>query len=721
MNGDTIMNLLQPNKLIRLAGALSVAFASNAAISSTGGLEEIVVTAQKRAESLQDVPISISAVTGETLASLGINRSDDLSIVTPNLQQGRQLASATPFLRGVGTKNSSPGDESSVSTYVDGVYYASMISSVASFNNIERVEVLRGPQGTLFGRNATGGLIHIITKDPQQDFQGQASLGYGNYETAEAKLYLTGGLSETVAADLSLYYHDQAEGYGVNQFSGKELQGNRDLSIRSKILFDLSDKSTLLLTLSHAEREDVDGTGRQPAPGTVAIDGTSTYTGDWHDVISNVEPGIEADQQVISAIYTRQFDGLEFISTSAYLRDDSITHFDQDASATPLMNIVLDFENRQFTQEFQLASTNDDALSWVAGAYFIRAESEMNPTRFIQTSTDVINETTTTSYALYAQGDYSFTEQTIFTAGLRWTNDKRELDGFSRGFTNGSWGPFTFQAGQVFIPPFSVDETFKELTWRLALTHHFSDNMMGYVSYNRGFKSGVFNTFIPFGPSSAIEPEILDAYEIGFKGDFFNDRLRINGSVFFYDFTDMQLQLVQSGRTVLLNAAESEIFGSELESIFVVNDDLDVKLALSLLDSEYTKFDDGPILTPAPSGGNVLSSGDLSGNELIRAPDLTYSLAINYHKDTSIGMLNTTLIYYYNDGFFWEPDNRFQQDDYDVLSTEISLENGGITYSFYGRNLLDSEYAYYSVSQNFGDLIGAAPPRTYGFAVTYAF
>ena len=217
-------------------------------------VQEIIVTAQRRKERLQDVPIVVNAFAGDQLEAAGIKSTLDLAAVTSGLEFGTQAAYGQPFLRGVGTVANVPGVESPVALYVDGIYYGAMIGSVLTLNDIEQVEVLKGPQGTLFGRNATGGLIQITTKDPTQKFAGYADAGYGSYNTATGDLYVTGGVTQSVAANLSVHYQDQGTGFGRNAFTNSEVNKTKDLSVRSKWVFAPSDATSIKAVFDYSHQ-----------------------------------------------------------------------------------------------------------------------------------------------------------------------------------------------------------------------------------------------------------------------------------------------------------------------------------------------------------------------------------------------------------------------------------------------------------------------------------
>ncbi len=718
------------NLLVALMGVFSGASGVQDAIAQDEGrygIEEIVVTAQKRAENLQDVPITISAFTGSMLQNSGVQKTDDLSVIVPGLQMGRDTGPGVTFLRGVGTKNSSAGEESSVPTYVDGVLVANMISSILSFNNIERIEVLKGPQGTLFGRNATGGLIHILTKDPQQDFSSNLKASYGTYGTVETSLYATGGLVDSIAADIAVSYANQDKGYGDNQVTGNDT--NRayihSRAVRSNFLVDFSEKTAGRLTFDYREHKDNLAIARQPAPGAVGLDGATTYSGDFYDIQADADSFTFSRSWGASFKLSHQFDQMDFVSISAYREGHSLQILDQDATPTNFVTASLVIDSEFFSQEFQLLSSNDSRLQWMLGLYYMNDTSGYRPfelegssipgpvgTRFLGDSVQ-----DTESYAAFGQVTYDIVDSTSITVGFRVTRDERELsvDRF-----------LDFGETQSLLPRIDKDKSWTEPTWRVSVDHRVSNDVMIFGSYSRGFKSGIFNTTgimsVP-DTTGPVNPEILDAYEIGVKSFLLDNRVRLNTGVFYYEYSDMQLSRTSEGTTQLLNAAEAEILGAELDITAMVSDNLELYFGLSLLDTEYKKFPGAPISIQNPAGGNTMDAGDASGKKLIRTPDYTLNIGGKYAIPSSVGEFGLSLNYYYNDGFFWEPENRLKQDAYHVLNADLSWSsiNGKSKISIFGKNLTNDKYSYHAISGALGDLISGGAPRTSGIAVEYNF
>ena len=734
-----------------LTAVLSAAVIPGMALAQ---LEEVTVTAERRTANIQDVPISVQAFSADELTDVVVTQPVQLGQIVPGLQYSKQTGQANPYIRGIGTQNTAVGDESTVATYVDGVYIMGMQAAATSFNNIERVEVLKGPQGTLFGRNTTGGLIQIITRDPVHEPEFRFGIDYGEYETWEVNLYGSTGLSDTVAADLSVYYSDQGEGFGENLVTGSDVNITEDLVARTKWLVQPNEDVTLKLSLDYARTKTDVASARGPMEGAIGIDGGLVFQGclgtgagfaacsaaaqangtghaeDFWDTQANVNSPSEAEQLGGALHLTWQMPEFDVVSITAYRDTEVEAVLDQDAVRLQVIDAVLDREEDQFSQELQLVSNNSDNYNWIIGAFFMDAESSYSPFQLEGlglpllapgvTFVDMEVTQSLTSYSLFAQGTYDITEALSITGGVRWTEDEREMDGVT-----------TISFGPVDVPlPFDVDETFSEPTWRLALDYRVSDDMMLYASYNRGFKSGLFNSVVSSGmPSPAVDPEIIDAYEVGLKSDWMDGRMRANLAIFFYDYEDLQLQFVNAGATVLGNAASAEIWGSELTVLAAVSDNLDLRLGLSWLDAEYTDYPDAPISTPSdlgfgPIGGNSVTNGDVSGNKMARAPDFTSSLGANYTRTVLDGLkFKANINWYYNDGFYWYEDNRVKQESYDVINAAVSLGHADDdwTVRLWVKNLTDEEYSIFTNTGQFGDLVAPARPRVAGVGVEFRF
>jgi iron complex outermembrane receptor protein len=684
---------------------------------ATAQIEEVVVTAQRRAESMQNVPITVSAVTADTLEAMGAVDVLDLGSIAPGLYVGRQLASPLIYLRGIGTTSTQGGQESPTALYVDGVYYAELPGLNFSFNNIERIEVLKGPQGTLFGRNATGGLVQIVTKDPSEDAKLDIGFTAGNYETFGGKLYATTGIGDNLAADIAFVGSDQGEGWGDNLTLGVETGLTDDYGVRSTWLWTPSEDTSVRASVDWTKTETTVGLSRQAAPDSRSFNGQGPPA-DIYDDFSNVENNEEIEAFGGALKISHSFSAVDFVSITGYRETDTDILFDQDNTPVPLVNAPIFYRTDQFSQEFQLLSNDSDRLDWIVGLYYIDLDFDyqlvLNGLAFAGVGglDDKHSRQKVQSYAGYAQGTLAVGDASHITAGFRYTSDEREFSGTDT-FGNGIVVPSS-------APP---DVTQEEPTWRLSFDHRFSDEWLVFASYNRGFKSGLYNMVNLAQP--AVESEIVDAYEIGFKSDLADDRVRLNGAVFYYDYQDLQVQLVQAGITFLTNAAQADVQGAELELQAAPTENLRLYLGLAYLDTEYTEFANAPLSTPNPPpfGGNTVVFGSAKGNELVRAPDFSGSLAIDYRIPTSSGTWGINGSYVYTGSFYWEPDNRRQQDSYGLVNAELGWESPSETVHVYlfGRNLSDEEYSQFVSDGGLGDSAAWAAPRTYGIGVDFSF
>lgn len=711
-----------------MSGLAAVSAVGADADRSRTSLEEIVVTAQKREESLQDVPIAINAMSADSLSASGISDSNDLPILSPSLQYYRAVGSASPFIRGIGALNTAVGGEGSVSTYVDGVYMREMYAVSQNFNNVERVEILNGPQGTLFGRNSTGGLIQTVTKTPTQESEMILGLDVGNFDAVSGDFYGTTGISDNVAADLAIAFRNQGEGYGKNLTTGNELGYQEYTQVRSKWLISPSDATDITLTLQWADKEDDFGQARTCAPGGICF-GFVPPTQNFEDAYGNTDGYNESEGWLGAVRIEHQFESVDFMSLTSYQDFESFGQTDVEGSPFLAADYRLRQFSETFSQEFQIQSSYESPLQWIAGVFYWDDTAEWNPgatdpvTHTLTTpggTIDIYDLIETKSYAVFGQLYYNFTEATQLTLGYRWTRDEKEFTGKNTFFLPAVFGP-----SPVDVPFPKQDATFTEPSLRVALSHHFNEDIMGYVSYNQSFKSGAFPTVVTNGmPRGALEPETLDAYAVGMKGDFLDGRLRLNAEAFYYEIENLQLRTqLEDGSVDVFNAASGEMMGFEVQATALMTDNFSAQVNYAFLDSEYKSFPGCPAHTPSVTanggfGGNLLdTSGNCDGNSMINAPESTLSVVLNHFLPTEVGTFNSALTYYYNDGFFVGPDEGHNQPEYDVVNASITWSSVNEKYQvgLYGNNLTEEHYSSgYDLSE-FGNLVPVAMyPREYG-------
>lgn len=698
------------------------AFAQNEAgqtqAKRDSGVEDIVVTAQRREERLQDVPISITAVTGEGLIKAGVTDTRQLTQTVPGVVFSRVNSSFQPYIRGVGTRNANIGDESNVSLYIDGVYQPVMSSLGFDLVNVERVEVLRGPQGTLFGRNSTGGLINVITPDPSFTPAGKFVVRGGSYGEKSIQGYFTTGLSDTVALDISgNVYRDT--GYIKDLVNGGHTGVRESDIIRTKLLLEPSDRFKVVLSASHTRYADNSSVAYQPLDGNTTARNTNpdtiVATKPWESALS-----IEAVSKATTdqAAIQTEFDlgGVTLETTSAYIDSTAQSQTDSDATPVPEQRVVANQSSKYLSNEIRLLSNSDGPLSWILGAYQFSGHGEFDPL-IIFTANDAAQIVTDTrqeveSYAGFGEATVRLGDHLSLIAGIRYTEEDRNY--------------MATRAGTTLVP--LQKASFSKLTYRASAQYKFNENFNIYASHSRGFKSGVFNGFATSLTAAApVRPETIDAYEIGFKSDL-THWLRLNGSVFYYDYTDIQQSALnqQASGVVLLNAADATVKGGEIEATMKFGA-LNVRAYATYLDASYDSFPGAQIYDPRTDGlgGNVQTVPfDASGSDMIRAPRSTFGINFDYTAETTAGDIGFSGSLFHSAKYYWDFQNRLTQPAYTLLGGEISFtpsDMEAIRLSVWGRNLTNEVVYSQMSSTSVGDRAGYERPRTFGGSVSFTF
>lgn len=711
------MAYLPPVVLLWSMSAVT-AVAQNTNGLSDGGMGDIVVTAQRREERIQDVPISVVALTSTSLRNAGVTSTNDLSIAVPGLELGRQNGSISPFIRGIGNRSTAPGEESAVPLYIDGVYVPTLTAGLMSLENVERVEVLRGPQGTLFGRNATAGVIQIITRDPGDKTRFDARVGYANYDTVEGSAYLGGALTSRIRADVSGYYMHQGDGWGKNVTTGNDAFKGFEHAFRGKLIFDVGDDTEIRIGADYSKARTNTPPLYTPLPGKVLTSGApffapgTPYLG-FYTVAENRDVSVTTRQWGANLQLRHSFGAIDLVSITSYRDVASRWILDQDGTPVNAVSAVLSEPAKTWTQELQLLSNTDGPLQWIFGAYYFDNRAKEDPLSlsgsnppFSVFTIDRFVQIGAKSLAGFAQGTYDFEQGTKLTVGLRYTHDKRTIAGYD------------LRNGVLFAPSVSNQSaTFGKLTWRGSLDHRFSDSLLAYATVSRGFKSGVFSAVAYLDP--AVRPETLDTYEIGFKSDLLDRRLRFNGAAFYNNFKDVQVQSQVVGGIKLNNAAKARSYGFEVELQAEPTRGLTFAAALAYLDGEYLSYPGASFYTRTPTATIAATTGDATGRETIYTPHLTASVTGSYVID------NVTLnaSYNYNSGFYFDVQNATRQPNYGLFNASIAYlsDNQRWGVRLWAKNLTAEHYYTAIVSQSYGDTATPAAPRTYGLSLETHF
>ena len=722
-----------------LAGALllidpTVAAAQDAAADQ--GFEEITVTAQRREQSLQDVPMAISAFTADDLAALQADNLDSIQGAVPNLNlvKGRgSNSSVNVFIRGIGQPDALQTFDPAVGVYLDDVYMSRIQGALFKLYGIERIEVLRGPQGTLYGKNTPGGAIRLITKNPGNDVEFNGGLLYGDYDRIQAKAYLAGPLSDTFGMSLSVL-HDERDGFVTDPADGREYNDEQTTVARIKANWDASDavnvtfaadytKEDVELTLGRAEDFliGVDLAGgivvRQPAP-----------TGEWN--FESRTSLTDSDGQTVDhygANVTVAWDlnaDLEFKSITAYRDLDTDFFIDIDATEWELGDVFVGLDQNQFSQEFQLLGSNGDTLDWIAGLYYLQEDvpsdqiafaddfllSNGAPIDFTRTITDDLE---TTSYAAFGQVDWRFADRWNLGVGVRFTREEKD---YFR--TTSTFSDALGDADPAF--EFSDSDSWSDWTPTVSLDFDASDQVRLYGRIANGFKSGGFNGRANSAPDvSTFDPETVWTFELGAKTNMADGRVIANYAVFYSNYEDFQARVsVGDGvdfRFPVLNAAELDIYGAELEMAWLATDALRLAMQLGYLDSEY--------------GAGGFSGSDGVADEPAFSPELTARLAGTYTATFQNGSsLGFTVDANYRDSMWLSVENvaPLQEDDYWVLNGLVSFESADGHWLISGGVKNATDEVYKVEGQEFrsvGNIQTAyyGDPRTWSLMVEYRY
>ncbi|MDE8650885.1 TonB-dependent receptor [Novosphingobium album (ex Liu et al. 2023)] len=741
--------------------------------ATDNGLEEIIVTAQHRSENLQEVPIAVSAVTANALRESGVDTSRDLPQIVPSVQFSRSGASGFFFVRGVGTTNGSSGEESANAVYVDGVYMADLGQTINNFNNIERIEVLKGPQGTLFGRNATGGLIHIITREPGNDLELDGRIGFANYDTINAQVYATGPITNTLSMDVALTKLYQGKGWGRNLTLDRKNKIQDYQGARSKLMLRPSDAVKLTLAGDYYEGEDNLALGYRISPGTVNAGGATSPSG-WNTTLNDYPL---TKQRIWGLSLTGEADlGFATLtSISAFRKSRNASDFDVDGGPAPLLRITFVSGTKSFQQEVRLASDDTRPLAWQLGVFYLYSDAD-NDSHFTGAAfpatlreQHILGRLKSDSYAAFGELTYAITPTTKLTGGIRYTKDKRHFVA-SQGNVLAATGEeirsgtVTIPSGQPLFAPGVQDSrlSYGKVTWRVALRQDITDDVSVYASANRGFKSGSYSLQNPL--NDPYLPQYITAYEIGLKSELFDRKLRFNISGFHYDISDYQVRSAATsnpGSSLVLNAATVKVDGVEMEFEAAPTDGLRLFGGATWLNSRFDKFggpgaefqapityananssadplqrtrclvpasdgsaNPGQIGTGPLTGGFTTCFGDVSGNKTPNAPKLAASLGASYTVPVGeTGELRFTGLYSYNDGYYFESDNVQKQGSYSLVNASVEYrpsENLGV--EIWGRNLGNKQYAVQKISSSGLSVVeGLGAPRTYGVNLNFNF
>ncbi|BFM18091.1 TonB-dependent receptor [Maricurvus nonylphenolicus] len=728
--------MFSKKQLAREVAAVSAAvLLSPVANAESFGIEEIVVTAQKRAESAQEVPVAISAFNEDMVTNTGVDTLTDIIPMIPGLTGSTYgIATNTWAIRGISTNDWSVGSEPSVGVFFDDAYIGRNGLATGAFFDIDRIEVVKGPQGTLFGRNASVGAISIVSNKPEFDTNYKLGVSLGNEGQREYDVVANLEVSEQLALRAA-YHGSRLEGVWDNVTVDEEGFSDND-SVRLMALWTPADDLEALLTLSYSEADtNMHGaynpslSSEEPGeefPDKVALNTKERETNRTDGVNLRLTWDLNDDLTLTSITDTRSF-------TNTYNQDldggtadatvDYILAAGQAMAAaaaggpafdpmfpytlgTGGVTIELDLtptKQRSISQEFRLNGSTD-SLDWFVGASYFSEDVSSETTVYLRDTTgtylagfgtDVMArdhsayDGETRSLGVYGDAKWMINEEWSVTAGLRWSQDKKD------------WCTNSLETDAGFIPAptngeVCSSETWSEVTPRLIVDYALSEDVMLFASVSKGYKGGGFNATAidPTGANTlatsvaSFEPETNTAYELGLKSTLLDGRMQFNASAYFNDYEDLQIQKESLGSVVISNAAAAETQGLELELTYMPVQGLTLMANYTYLDADFQEGE-----TTDVSGNPV----DLKGKVLTYAPENTFSVSANYEMAIGAGTLNWFAMYNWQDDFYFDVPNTQAEGDYGLTSAKVTFIPDGEAWDLAlgVDNLTDEEYAVY--------------------------
>lgn len=735
-----------------------VAFLAATVVAGIGpalAVDEIIVTAQRREERLQDVPLAVSAFGADTIESRQINVVKDIGQNVPNLQTYTVTAGAQAIQvhsRGASVQN--PGfnlSESPVGIYQDDVYFGRLASANLDLSDIERIEVLRGPQGTLYGRNTIAGAIKIVSRTPGDDSWINASAGYGNYDTFKVTGSVGGPIeSGALAGSVAVVYDDRNRGWQENPVTGGRPGEYENLVVRSKLHWYGTENFDAVLTVWGADLEN-DGYNGVPQTPFANPDGPgdsenflpapagSQPLGDFYANFnaSGVNYG-NSDQAGASLALSFDLGSATLKSITGYANIEDEFGFDLAGGGLGgvpgLAGLLIrsDSDLDQWSQEFQLLGTAfDDRLNYLVGLFYLNEDGAQTFSGDFFGPAFVENiENETDSYAVFADASYKLTDRLSLTAGVRWTKDEKE---YSNTCSAGAFcqSDAGFGPGSV-----SLDEDWDETTFRAGIDYKLSDTQMVYFTFAQGYQSGGFRTLCfgnlrsddPTTPTlegcggSPFDPQTVDSFELGYKADFFDNTLRFNINGFYAMYDDIQQIVIPSGGTgtsfPINNIGEVDVYGVELEVQWSPIDRLNIYANAGWQESDFGSVD--PNSPPGGLNGNATPTDELPSN-----PNFQGKIGFDY----TVPISDMVEFFYgfdifYSDDYFSESRNLVEIDSYSRVNGFLGIGDPGRTWQVVltGRNITDEEdYVSGIFAQNFTNIRTALPPSEYmlTFKVNY--
>lgn len=679
-------------------------------------LDLITVTARRKEESLQSVPVAVTAIGANTLRDFGASDLGDIQNMVPGLTLHEGDAeNAVVYIRGIGQIDSLAFADPGVGVYIDDVYLGRAQGSFLDVYDVERIEVLRGPQGTLYGRNTIGGAVKFVSRKPSEETELRLSGTFGRFDRTDVQASVSGPLSgDKVLGSASVAYLAR-DGYSDNAFDGEDDGDKETFAWRAGLTFNASEQFTIEISTDGSR--DHPNTSRTPSRET-AVFGAVPANEDPFMVDADFNDLNQLDVTGVSSHVTfGASDTITLKSITAYRQMDYDTHLDLDATPFPFFGVFVHQDQDQFSQELQLSYDAGGSFNFVAGAYYFRETDETESGIFgpaIAFVSNSLNDQTNRSYALYGQANFAVSDRLTATLGLRYTYEEKDFFRIQEFFDAAT--PLVPPLGQGFrVTDVDVSDDWNNFSPRFGLDYQATDNVMVYGNVSRGFKSGGFDgRSNSANEAVAFQPETVWSYEAGIKSTLWDGKALLNIAGYYNDYKNLQLSSFVADdmgafSALFTNAGSAEMKGFEVEFQAKPTADLGLNASLSFLDGQYNEFI-GP-------GGT-----DISGErELVNAPEWTFFIAPDYGMDVAdLGRLTLRGDLAYRSKTYPTVSSSeiLAQSGYALLGASATFEHASERWrlTFGGKNLTDKRYIQhgFDLSDSLGYQLGYfGAPRTW--------
>lgn len=683
-------------------------------LSTLMDMDVTLVTAQKRTEDVNTVPISITVLKRDQIGRDSLGSSADLQTVVPGLTTSTMAGFTVPYIRGVGTDNVT-SIEPSVSVYVDDVFQVERSQTFVDLADVEQIEVLRGPQGTLYGRNTTAGAIKIATRGPTDHWVGDARVTSGNYDLRDGSVFIAGPLHER--ARISVSGHSREKDSYYRDLQGTRIpDGENFYNLRGRMQLDVTSDLSAELLLKYFSRDDTfAGTTELNERSLAALLGIPVSTEPFKS--ASASPA-DAPNRLIARTAALKLDWqapwAHVRSTTAYTHLRHRSAYDLDASAAPLISVTQDGPSRTLTQELQFSpAASAERFDWLAGAFYMDSSVGFDPL-FIDSAVRQIvhSDAQTEAYAAFGEATWRFAQGFALTGGLRYSNETKRLADASYEVTG---------TPRVSFPDRAAN--WDDLNYRLIASYTAGHSMF-YAKTETAFKSGGYNNYNPIHPGP-LGPETITAYELGMKQGLADLPVHLSLAAFYNDIEDLQLAALDSNSLsqVFIQAPQADAYGLDAQIDWKASEHWTIAAGVSWLESKFETFYADGILVRSPVLGNDIVNGvNLAGNRLPRSPRLTGNLNVSCEYPVGSGALVGAANWYSSSRVHFGAANQYSQGAFDVLNASLGYRAAtGWSASIWAKNLTDTTYLSSVVLSPLGAVGRYAEPRTYGVSVGYGF